>query len=104
MEMAQAYQRLGAQVTVVAEQLLPKDEPEKRAKSCSGVFEREGMRFLWGGAKSARREARRDSGCDRVAERFAGICCCCQREGPVVADLDLEKAGVQYSEAGHCGR
>src|SRR5260370_5385678 len=55
MEMAQAYHRLGAQVSVVAERLLPKEEPEVR-EVMQRVFEREGVRFVWGRAKSARRE------------------------------------------------
>ena len=57
MEMAQAYQRLGAQVTVVADRLLPKDEPEVR-DVMQRVFEREGVRFVWGRAKSARKDGR----------------------------------------------
>lgn len=54
--MAQAYQRLGAQVTVVAERLLLKEEPEVR-EVMQRVFEREGLRFLWGRAASAHRDA-----------------------------------------------
>ena len=45
MEMAQAYRRLGADVTVVADRLLPKDEPEAR-DVIRRVFEREGVRFV----------------------------------------------------------
>jgi pyruvate/2-oxoglutarate dehydrogenase complex dihydrolipoamide dehydrogenase (E3) component len=56
MELAQAYQRLGARVSVVADRLLPKDEPEVR-EVMHRVFEREGVRFVWGRAMSARREA-----------------------------------------------
>ncbi len=47
-EIAQAYQRLGTQVTMVAERLLPRDEPEAR-ETIQRVLEREGVRFLWGG-------------------------------------------------------
>jgi pyruvate/2-oxoglutarate dehydrogenase complex dihydrolipoamide dehydrogenase (E3) component len=43
MEMAQAYQRLGSRVTVVAERLLPKEEPEVQ-QVMQRVFEREGRR------------------------------------------------------------
>src|SRR2546421_6709889 len=55
MEMAQAYQRLGAQVSVIAAGLLPKDEPEVR-EVMQRVFEREGLRLVRGRAKSARTE------------------------------------------------
>ncbi len=55
MELAQAYQRLGAQVSLIADRLLPKDEPEVR-ELMQHVFEREGIRFLWGRAQSARKE------------------------------------------------
>ena len=43
MEMAQAYRRLGADVSLVADRLLPKDEPEAR-EVMRHVFEREGIR------------------------------------------------------------
>ena len=43
MEMAQAYQRLGSHVTVIAEQLLPKEEPEVR-EVMQRVFERGWLR------------------------------------------------------------
>ena len=43
MELAQAYQRLGSRVTVVAERLLPKEEPEVQ-QVMQRVFEREGRR------------------------------------------------------------
>ena len=55
MEMAQAYQRLGARVTVVANRLLPKEEPEVH-EVMQRVFEREGVRFVLGRAGSARKE------------------------------------------------
>src|SRR5215471_9258746 len=54
MEIAQAYRRLGAGVTVIANTLLPKEEPEVQ-NLMRTVFEREGVRFAWGRAKSARR-------------------------------------------------
>ena len=99
MEMAQAYQRLGSQVTVVAEQLLPKEETEVR-ELMKRVFEREGIRFVWGRAVSAHKDE-------------AGILVRTGNDGargdlllvasgrtPTVAGLDLEKAGVVYSKRG----
>src|SRR5260370_12241163 len=43
--MAQAYQRLGVQITVFAERLLPKEEPEA-STTIQRVLEREGVRIL----------------------------------------------------------
>src|SRR5260370_42108887 len=55
MEIAQAYQRLGSQVTVVACHLLPKEDPDVR-EVMQKVFEREGVRFVWGRGQACRRE------------------------------------------------
>lgn len=99
MEMTQAYQRLGAQVTVVAERLLPKEEPEVR-EVMQRVFEREGIRFVWGRAKSARRDGdgiviATDSG-----EARGDLLLVASGRKPVVDGLGLESAGVRYSEKG----
>jgi pyruvate/2-oxoglutarate dehydrogenase complex dihydrolipoamide dehydrogenase (E3) component len=99
MEIAQAYRRLGADVTVVADRLLPKDEPEAR-EVMSGVLEREGVRFAWGKAKSARKQN------DEIVVATDGEQVCgnllliASGRQPAVADLDLEKAGVAYSVKG----
>ena len=45
MEMAQAYIRLGAQVTVVGEQVMPRDEPEA-VEVVRGVLAREGVTII----------------------------------------------------------
>ena len=99
MEMAQAHQRLGAEVSVVADRLLPKDEPEAR-EVMRRVFEREGVRFGWGRAKSVRKQD------DKIVvaldnEEIRGdlLLIACGRQ-PAVAGLDLEKAGVAYTEEG----
>lgn len=99
MEMAQAYQRLGSQVIVIAEQLLPKEEPEVR-EVMQRVFEREGIRFVWGRALSARKD---DNGIFvRAADNDlrGNLLLVASGRKPTVAGLDLEKAGVVYSERG----
>lgn len=99
MEMAQAYQRLGAQVSLVADRLLPKDEPEAR-EVMRRVFEREGVRFLWGRAKSASK--RGDEilvATDREKIRGDLLLVASGRQ-PAIAGLDLENAGVSYSGKG----
>lgn len=99
MEMAQAYQRLGAQVTVVADRLLPKDEPEVR-DVMQRVFEREGVRFLWGRAKSARKQGDDIVVATDREEARGDLLLIASGRKPTVAGLDLEKAGVNYSEGG----
>lgn len=54
-EVAQAYQRLGTQVTVVAERLLPRAEPEV-SELLARVLTREGLELHVGRAQSVRRE------------------------------------------------
>jgi pyruvate/2-oxoglutarate dehydrogenase complex dihydrolipoamide dehydrogenase (E3) component len=99
MEMAQAYQRLGADVSLMADRLLPKDEPEAR-EVMRRVFEREGVRFVWGRAKSARKQADEIVvATDREEVRGDFLLIASGRQ-PTVAGLDLDKAGVVYSEKG----
>ena len=99
MEMAQAYQRLGAQVTVVADRLLPKEEPEVR-EVMQRVFEREGVRFVWGRAKSARKDGHDTVVATDREEARCDLLLIASGRKPTVAGLDLEKAGVNYSERG----
>jgi pyruvate/2-oxoglutarate dehydrogenase complex dihydrolipoamide dehydrogenase (E3) component len=99
MEMTQAYQRLGAEVSVVADRLLPKDEPEVR-EVMRRVFEREGVRFVWGRAKSARREGDEIIVATDHEEARGNLLLIASGRKPTVAGLDLEKAGVNYSEKG----
>lgn len=99
MEMTQAYQRLGARVSVVADRLLPKDEPEVR-EVIRKVFEREGVRFVWGRAKSTRREGDEIVVATDQEEARGGLLLIASGRRPAVAGLDLEKAGVNYSEKG----
>ncbi len=99
MEMAQAYQRLGSRVFVVADRLLPKEEPEVR-EVMQRVFEREGIRFVWGKATSARK----DGGALIVAtdrgEARGDLLLIASGRKPTVDGMDLEKAGVIHSLKG----
>jgi pyruvate/2-oxoglutarate dehydrogenase complex dihydrolipoamide dehydrogenase (E3) component len=98
-EMAQAYQRLGARVSVVADRLLPRDEPEVR-EVLQRVFEREGVRFVRGRARSTRKEGGEIVvATDGEEARGDLLLIACGRK-PSVAGLDLEKAGVTYSDEG----
>ena len=54
-EIAQAYQRLGSEVTVVADNFLPKEDPDVR-QIMQNILEREGIQFVWGRASAVRKE------------------------------------------------
>jgi pyruvate/2-oxoglutarate dehydrogenase complex dihydrolipoamide dehydrogenase (E3) component len=99
MEMAQAYQRLGAEVTVIADRLLPKDEPEVR-QTLQRVFERDGVRFLWGRAESVRKDGAEIVVATGHKEARADLLLVASGRKPAVAELDLEKAGVKHSARG----
>ncbi len=99
MEMSQAYQRLGTEVSIIADRLLPKDEPEVR-EVMQRVFEREGIRFVRGRAKSARKEGDEIVVAADGEEARGDLLLIASGRRPVVKGLDLEKAGVNYSEKG----
>jgi pyruvate/2-oxoglutarate dehydrogenase complex dihydrolipoamide dehydrogenase (E3) component len=99
LEIAQAYQRLGAQTTLVAPHLLPKEEPEVQ-EVLAQVFAREGMNWLRGRASAIRRRG------DAVVvetpngEAEGDLLFVASGRKPTVAGLDLEKAGVRFTEDG----
>jgi len=99
MEMAQAYQRLGADVSLVADRLLPKDEQEAR-EVMRRVFEREGVRFVWGRAKSARKQDDEIVVATDGKEVRGDLLLIAAGRQPAVAGLDLERVGVACSEKG----
>ena len=99
LEIAQSYQRLGSQVTVVTEDVLPKDEPDAR-KVIEDVLQREGVRFVSGRVRSARRDGAQIVVSTGTEEARGDLLLVASGRAPVVADLDLEKAGVNFSQAG----
>jgi len=58
-EISQAYQRLGCQVTVVADRLLPKEDPDVR-QLLQEVSNEKGVGFVWGRATSCAQRGRSD--------------------------------------------
>lgn len=99
MELAQAYRRLGAAVTVIGPQVLPRDEPEAGA-TLTAALEREGVRFL-----AARATAVAGAGqavlVTAGAQQVRGdMLLVATGRAPVVTGLDLERAGVAYTAAG----
>jgi pyruvate/2-oxoglutarate dehydrogenase complex dihydrolipoamide dehydrogenase (E3) component len=98
-EIAQAYQRLGAEVTMVAPQLLPRDEPEAR-EAIQRILEREGVRFVRGRAQSVRKE-REDIVLRAESDEVRGQALfVATGRAPNVDGLELQKAGVSYSKDG----
>lgn len=98
-EMAQAYQRLGAQVTVISEHILPKEDPDVQ-QLMQAILEKEGVRFIRERAKSVRRD-----GCSKLVSTehhhaSGELLLVAAGRRPNVDSLDLEKAGVSYSPRG----
>jgi pyruvate/2-oxoglutarate dehydrogenase complex dihydrolipoamide dehydrogenase (E3) component len=100
MELAQAFQRLGSQVTIVAPRLLPHDDPEA-ADVLQRVFEREGIRWLQGRAIAVRQES---AGVvvvsDATGEAHAENLLVAAGRRPNLEGLALDRAGVAYSDQG----
>jgi len=99
-ELAQAFQRLGSQVMIVAPRLLSHDDPDA-ARVIERVFEREGVRLLRGRAASVRQEPSAvvvtvDDGCEARAE---SLLVAAGRQ-PNVDGLGLDRAGIVYSTHG----
>lgn len=99
MEMAQAYQRLGSQVTVVTDSVLPKDEPDAQ-HLMQAVLEHEGVRFILEPAKSARGDENAVVITTEHHEITGDLLLVAVGRQPNVNGLDLEKAGVKYSPLG----
>ena len=104
LEMAQAFQRLGAQVTVFSrdEQILPKEEPEAVAIVKESMI-RDGVAFAFNsafkriegkGEKGPVRVVLDDNGTERYLE-FDALLIAAGRK-PSVAGLGLEQAGVEF--------
>jgi pyruvate/2-oxoglutarate dehydrogenase complex dihydrolipoamide dehydrogenase (E3) component len=98
-EMAQAYQRLGAQVTVVARRLLPKEDQDVQ-NQMRAVLEREGISFVFEPAKSARRDGDTVAIVTDRTEVRGDLLLIAAGRRPAVSGLALEKAGVVYSASG----
>jgi len=99
MEMAQAYQRLSSEVTVVTNSVLPKEDAEVQ-KLMQSVLEREGVRFLLEPARSARCHGNVIFIITDTHEVEGDLLLVAVGRRPNVDGLQLEKAGVRYSSNG----
>jgi pyruvate/2-oxoglutarate dehydrogenase complex dihydrolipoamide dehydrogenase (E3) component len=99
MEIAQAYRRLGSEVTLIADRVLPKDEPEAAAVM-RRAFEREGVRFVIARADAVWLAGGRIVVNAAGTEAAAEVLFVASGRRPAIRGLDLEKAGVHCSEKG----
>ncbi|MGQ9897977.1 MAG: dihydrolipoyl dehydrogenase family protein [Acidobacteriota bacterium] len=98
-EIGQAFQRLGAQVVLIAKRLLPKEEPEVE-QTLRMVFAREGMEFVPGQAHAV---THRGSSIQVESEAGAAegdVLFLAVGRRPNIAGLDLDQAGVQADARG----
>jgi pyruvate/2-oxoglutarate dehydrogenase complex dihydrolipoamide dehydrogenase (E3) component len=98
-EIAQAYRRLGAQVTLVAEHLLPREEPEVQ-DVLNRIFAQEGIERI-----TARAESVYGGGHSITLETSAGsatgnLLLVATGRAPLVQNLALQAARVRYSDRG----
>lgn len=98
-EIAQAYRRLGARVTIVAEHLLPHEDDEVSALM-ERVFANEGIVRIAARAESV--SGAPGSILVRTAngDTIGGLLLVATGRAPLVRNLGLEAAGVRYSEHG----
>jgi len=102
MEMAQAYGRLGAAVTIVDVSLLPTLDPQV-GQVMEGVFKREGINFISGMATSISYESGQFSitlDGDVCQTITADLLLSATGRRPNVDGMDLGKAGVIFDDGG----
>jgi pyruvate/2-oxoglutarate dehydrogenase complex dihydrolipoamide dehydrogenase (E3) component len=100
MELAQAYARFGAQVTLIDAAMLPRDEPEV-AEVMVRLYQREGVRFVPSLMASVDSRADQISAVLENGETINGdmLLVAVGRQANVES-LDLAQAGVDYSADG----
>ncbi len=98
-EISQAYQRLGAQVTVIADQVLPKEDPDVQ-QLMQALLEREGVKFLFERAVSVRRASSGTAVSTQNHEVCGDLLLVAAGRKPNVKELELDMAGIKYSDAG----
>ena len=98
-EIAQAYRRLGSEVTIVDVDLLPEYDRDA-ASVLQSVFDREGIRFVTGLCLSAS-EAEGAITINTGSETVQGdMLLVATGRQPRIDGLNLEKSGVRFSEQG----
>lgn len=98
-EIAQAYRRLGAEVSIIAEHLLPLEDPEV-SEIISKVFEQEGVQRVPARAESVRQQGSEITVDTRAGSVTGDLLFVATGRAPLVHNLGLEAAGVRYSGKG----
>ncbi len=98
-EVAQAYQRLGAQVTIFAERLLPKEEPDA-SEILLRVLQREGLQIFSERVLSVAQTGNRISVRSQQNQVECDLLFVAAGRRPTLDGLNLEAADVKYSEHG----
>jgi len=98
-EVAQAYQRLGTQVTIFAERLLPKEEPDA-SEILRRVLEREGLHIVPERALSVARSGNRTRVHSQQHQVECDLLFVAAGRKPALDGLNLEAAGITYSDRG----
>jgi pyruvate/2-oxoglutarate dehydrogenase complex dihydrolipoamide dehydrogenase (E3) component len=98
-EVAQAYQRLGTQVTIFAERLLPKEEPDA-SEILRRVLEREGLHIVPERALSVARSGNRRRVHSQQHQVECDLLFVAAGRKPALDGLNLEAAGITYSDRG----
>ena len=98
-EIAQAYRRLGSQVTLIAERLLPSEEPEV-SELLNRIFAQEGIERIVARAESVHSEAGVITIQTKAGNATGDLLLIATGRAPLVRDLGLEAANVRYSERG----
>ncbi len=98
-EIAQSYRTLGAQVSLIAEVLLPNEEAEASA-ALAGVFAAEGIEWARGRATAAASAGDEFTLTTSACAVHGDMLLIATGRAPVVQELGLERAGVRYTPKG----
>lgn len=100
LELAQAYRRLGAEVSVVGEEFLPREEPEVR-RLMERLLGNEGVQCVPGKALSVHRtDGERIALSTKEGDVTGDLLLVATGRQPNVAGLGLDRAGVAHSGRG----
>lgn len=100
MEMGQAHARLGAKVTIIGDQVMPRDEPEA-VEVLRKVFAREGIEIIESLVTEVRGSGRDIILTLRNGQEVRGdMLLVAVGRTPNIDALDLDKAGVSYTKQG----
>ena len=98
-ELAQAYRRLGSKVTIIAERLLPREDPEV-SELLNRVFAQGGIERLAGRAESVRNEGEAITVQTPTGKVTGDLLLVAVGRAPLVRGLGLEAANVRYTKNG----